>query len=501
MRAAVGRIGVLLALAIASASCSSTPSAPSGDGRTTTTSPGPITVPAGTAPVTAADGSNRILLWIGAPECATLTDAQLDSWKANGVGGFVCALQTLSGMTAANDRDKEYEWTGNPQADLSANGYRLQRQLRDSPLVRRVKAGGMKAYLTFYLANRNNIRTPLVEWFDDAGWANLALPKIHDVAGAARLLGFAGIGFDSEVYPGGGRWDWNFPGNTKPEDVTRAAARTRGEQTMKAIVDAFPNVEIFAYGAKFPDTWDATVQAAYKGVPFTVSVQIDFWDGLSSVEGYKALRFTGELFYKRPFPAADWDDALRTAQATMHAYLSQRWSNWRYAAPRFFQAPAAWIDGDGAGAAPSTPANVAEQFKEFRRWTSGDEIYVFAYNALTKFDYAPYVASLRAAAAPGTDRGDAPQLTVSSPPVTSTTPAIELRGTSRDDLAVRSVTVADGQGATYAARMELAAGNGSVSWTAAGIALRPGSNTLTVTAEDIKGLTKVQNLTITSNRP
>jgi hypothetical protein len=86
----------------------------------------------------------------------------------------------------------------------------------------RAKAKGVSMYLSFWLVNYWNLTTPLVEWFDDARWASVAIPRIRDFARAAKLLGFAGISYDPELYTqssgtGSATWKWNYPGNTRTE--------------------------------------------------------------------------------------------------------------------------------------------------------------------------------------------------------------------------------------------------------------------------------------------
>ena len=111
-----------------------------------------------------------------------LTDAELDTWKARGVDGFVCMTGRLRGLGGAQD------FSGDPDASLTGANYALQRSLRDSRIVERATARGMKLYLGVKLANYYNDATPLKDWFDDAGWSREVLPKMRDLAAAAKLL-------------------------------------------------------------------------------------------------------------------------------------------------------------------------------------------------------------------------------------------------------------------------------------------------------------------------
>ena len=177
-------------------------------------------------------GPPRLILWVGCEQdVVSLTDGELDEWKSRGVDGFVCMGERLRDLGGSQD------FTGNPAAGLNSSNYRLQRALRDSNVVERAAARGMKMYLGVKLTNYYNPSTPLLDWFDGRGWKTKVLPKLGDVAAAAKLLGFAGIAFDQEMYPqqGGAQtatWEWDYPGNTHSEAQVREQARRRGAEAM-----------------------------------------------------------------------------------------------------------------------------------------------------------------------------------------------------------------------------------------------------------------------------
>ena len=161
----------------------------------------------------------------------------------------------LRGLGGAQD------FSGDPNASLAGANYALQRSLRDSRIVERAKARGMKLYLGVKLANYYNDATPLKEWFDDAGWSREVLPKMRNLAAAAKLYGFAGIALDQELYPSQGgvataTWAWDYPGNTRSESAVRAKARQRGAELMGAILDGFPGAELVVYHFDFPGDWN-----------------------------------------------------------------------------------------------------------------------------------------------------------------------------------------------------------------------------------------------------
>jgi hypothetical protein len=67
---------------------------------------------------------------------------------------------------------------------------------------------------------------------------------------------------------------------------------------------------------------------------------------------------------------------------------------------------------------------------------------------------------------------------------------LALAGTASDDVAVTQVSWTNSAGGSGIA-------TGTTAWSASGIALRPGTNTLTVTARDAAGNTAVRTLTVT----
>ena len=256
----------------------------------------------GSAAAATPNSADGIITWTGCNDLLTLTDGELDTWKSRGVDGFACVVGHLRGMGGAQD------FTGDPAASLTGANYSLQRRFRDTDIVGRLRARGMKGYLGAYLVNYYNSATPLAEWFDDAGWGSKVLPKVGDLAAAAKRLGFAGLAFDHELYPQEGAhtasWSWRYPGYTRTEAATRAKAKERGRQLMGAMVDRFPGLELLTYGVEFPESWNEVVQKDYNGVAnaFADRLDIDFYDGVTSAEGYGALRIMDATFYKNAVP-------------------------------------------------------------------------------------------------------------------------------------------------------------------------------------------------------
>ncbi len=286
-----------------------------------------------------------MIFWTGCWDVLALSDAALDQWRDRGVGGFVCKLNYLRNLGGSA------EFTADGTNPLKGTQYDLQRAMRDTNIVGRAAARGIKLWLGVGLSSYWNAQTPLVEWFDDAGWSNSVVPKMADLAGAARLLGFSGLAFDEEPYPGQagtpGTWNWNYPGNTHSETEVRAMVRARGAQLMQGLVSAYPGLEIIDYWTYFTDGWEALVQKVINGIPDANAskVQIDFWDGMTSIPGYGPIRFADGIFTKTShLYKSTWDSAFTYDFNRVYALLSHRLTNWSYASSRVSLTPFAWIN-------------------------------------------------------------------------------------------------------------------------------------------------------------
>ncbi len=437
-----------------------------------------------------ANSADRVLFWVNVRAVQDMTDAELATWKRRGVDGFVLSTQWLAGI-GGNSR-----FTAEPGAALDGPDYDLQRSLRDSRLVARAKAQGMKLYLGFYLSSRSDARTPLADWFDDAGWTGTILPRVSELAGAARLLGFDGLAVDSELYPrpegsSTASWENRYPGNTRSIDDTRRAAFERGRQLMTTILESFPEVEIQVYAAVFPESWGELVQEKVNGRGgFARLLHLPFWDGMSSAEGYRAIRFSESIFYKTThIRGSTWETANQYNVNRLYALFSRELSNWGHASSRVFVSPFAWIDGGTSEFERARPPSyVADQLDAFRTWATGGELLVYA-QGLQTFDYGPYLAGLRAASTPAVVDTVAPTLRVESAVRTGDT--LRVTGAARDNLGIRSVLVGDRPaamtwrvtGGDYDSEWEW-----EMDWELAGATVAPGATSVTVTAVDIKGL-------------
>ena len=95
--------------------------------------------------------------------------------------------------------------------------------------MRRAREGRLLLYLAFYAVNYYNARTPFAEWFDDRGWSQDVLPRVRELAAAAKSMSFAGLAIDQELYAQAGgaataSWSAHYPGVNHGDSVVRASA-------------------------------------------------------------------------------------------------------------------------------------------------------------------------------------------------------------------------------------------------------------------------------------
>jgi hypothetical protein len=235
---------------------------------------------------------------------------------------------------------------------------------------------------------------------------------------------------------------------------------------------------------------------------------IDFWDGMSSVAGYRAIRFINAIFYKGATPGT-WDTALQYEFNGFFSLLSRRLSNWSYASSRIYQSPFSWMNNGPKARrtgshdvydAARPPEHVARQLAAFRKWGMGREFANYCYGGLEGFDYGPYTSAMQAATQPGVVDAEPPKLELTAPTANSTfEPAeakLDLQGPAWDNLAIRVVRWENDRGGQGAARMtwKITGGNEKkgyewqMDWSIEGVPLKPGANQIQLTAEDIKGL-------------
>jgi hypothetical protein len=464
-----------------------------------------------TAPerVSVGNSADSVLMWTGCDDIVRLGESELRRWMGRGVDGFVCQAHHLLGMGG------DQAFTGNPRARLSGAKYGLQRQLRDSVAVRWARQGRLVLYLGFYAVNHFNERTPLADWFDDRGWSRTVLPQVGDLAGAARSMGFAGIAVDQELYPQEGgevnaSWSVHYPGNRHSDDEVRTKVKERGRQLMERMARAYPGLELVAYDTRLPDTWQAKVSAEVNDLrsESVDDVRMDLWDGLTSVQGYSAIRWMDAVFHKTfHLFDASWDTALEYNANQIYSSLSRNFSNWSYASSRLHVSPFSWIDaGPGEFARARDPGYVAEQLDAFKRWGTGGSFANYAYDALDAFDYGPYEDALRQASSPARVDRDPPQLRITSstgPPRVTAGETVTLSGVASDDFAIRAVRWYDDRGREGVARLtweftgdERSGWKGNMRWSIENLKIAGDAGHITISAEDIHGLAEQLRLTV-----
>jgi hypothetical protein len=450
------------------------------------------------------NSADRVIFWTRCDDVAALTDSELDLWKSRGVDGFVCMVGYLEGLGGSHG------FTGDAGAALSGPRFAFQRRLRRADLGARAQRRGMKVYLGVYASNYYNRATPFAAWFDERRWLRGVLPAIEGAAAAARRLGFAGLALDQELYahPDSASWDWNYPGNARPERQVRAKVKQRGAQLMSAMLRGFPRLELMAYYTKLPGGWEELVQERGNELTdvFADNIQIDLWDGLSSVRGYRAIRWMDAIFYKTPqLGEASWDAALQYNANAVYSLLSRRFSNWAYASSRLHLSPFGWISsGTTDWERARDPGYVADQLNAFRKWGTGREFANYAYDGLGVFDYTPYLSAMRAASAPGQVDSRPPGLSITSRSIDARSGRLALGGFANDNLAIRRVRWREGRGRSGVMKLHWIVESGDpgsgwdwrMRWTAREIPVSRGGTTIRITAEDIKGLTTVRKVRV-----
>ena len=221
---------------------------------------------------------------------------------------------------------------------------------------------------------------------------------------------------------------------------------------MERVLDAFPDVEIAVYHYAFPGDWKELVRQEASGRAGTSArtVHVDFWDGMTRVEGYEAIRFYESFLYKTPH-LGTWDTALTYDTNQVLATFSREFANWSHASERVYLSPFSWINpgpSEESSFDDARPvAYVEEQLLAFRRWSMGDEFANYVYGGLKPADYTPYETAIQEASGP-TDEEDAP------PQVAARGARGDaLGGTAEDDLAIRAVRWSDDRGGAGTAEL------------------------------------------------
>ena len=229
-------------------------------------------------------------------------------------------------------------------------------------------------------------------------------------------------------------------------------------------------------------------------------MDIDFWDGMTSVEGYSAIRQWNSVFYKdwrlgnAPGSTLRWENALRADVSNTAELLSREFENWDYAESRYHSSPFAWINA-GPLSSPwddaRPPDYVQAQLAAMRKFGMGGGFANYHYGGgLTPSKYAPYANVIRAAATPG-------NVDAAAPTIDAATAAGGIQGTAHDNLAVWSIRWRDNLGRAGVAELDFRITQGEplyiknwrMDWRIPRSALTKGASSVRVVAVDIKGNT------------
>jgi hypothetical protein len=354
--------------------------------------------------------NKKIAFWIGLRPFLNATDADLNKLADRGVGAVMLQGRHLYRLGGTQ------RYTGEPGsvANFETGAeWETQRLIRDTKIVSRSKARGIKIYFGWYVVNYHKNTTPYGDWFSDTDWAHV-LSAVEGIAGMAKLYGALGVGIDNEDYVGVNSshltWKWDYPGRTQPEAVVRAKAKQRGGQLADAVLGKFPGAKMVAYDTQFPGSFDEAARTelnARKSPPQPpndkrIYVEGDFWQGMLSRTGWGKMDFWDAWFYKaiqRP-GWHDWNVAVADGRKRSDDY-------WRVHAPsllpRIGYTNFTWIDpGPSASSAfddAKPPATVKAQLTAARDRGTADYLPVYAYHGIIPvdgpFDYAPYLSAMR----------------------------------------------------------------------------------------------------------
>ena len=132
----------------------------------------------------------------------------------------------------------------------------------------------------------------LPDWMDDEKWANV-VKTFGDISELANRSGSRGIAIDTEAYsiPLLDTRDERYKGIRK--DLLRAKVYQRGRDIMRAIADAFPDIEVIVLpeGAFY---WFNPDQGTSPG---SFELWIDFWNGMASVNNKNGIVIGAERTY------------------------------------------------------------------------------------------------------------------------------------------------------------------------------------------------------------
>ena len=223
---------------------------------------------------------------------------------------------------------------------------------------------------------------------------------------------------------------------------------------MDTVLGEFQGAEFAVYNFSFPGDWNELVKERVNGVESAAAdlLHLDFWDGMTSVEGYSAIRFYDSIFYKTPH-LGTWDAALAYDVNQIYAAFSRGFENWEYASERVHVSPFSWLnagpDETSTFDDAQSPEYVSDQLEAFRKWGSGGEFANFVYGGLDPAQYEDYRSAMEAASSPGTVDETDPTVEIAD-----AGPHPVITGTATDNLGIKAVRWQDDQGGSGVAELQ-----------------------------------------------
>ena len=220
-----------------------------------------------------------------------------------GVDGFVCSVQRLAGMGGRNS------FTGDP-AKLDGDG-----PLAPAHAARVTDRGagvetGHEAVPRLLLCERTSIRRR--RWRSGSTTPSGPRPSFPAVKGSRRRRArwVSGLAFDQELYAQQGGRQHRDVGVGLPGQRAARRRRSQSGAPTRAADDAndrrtrsrrrHPRL-LHDFSRRRSTSW-CRPRSTTPSRPYEQSVQIDFWDGLTSVEGYRVDRLPQRHVLQDPAP-------------------------------------------------------------------------------------------------------------------------------------------------------------------------------------------------------
>ena len=421
--------------------------------------------------------ASELMLWGGgasAPTGVALDDGEMDWLDARGFKWIHMAIGRLKDAGGTQDFRSD-------GGSVTAANYDYQEQIQNSDFVDRWHAYGAdhKCYITWDAPYTTDPSGAAIRpWYDDAAWTAYCT-KLEDLAAYGNWQGFDGIASDWEVFGNNNdAWHWDrwSTTDTHTEAQVRAKVFERGAQMMTAILSGMPNADVYIYNVFEPDGWHAIRSEWDRDTQGHPAVQIkaldwvqwDLYLGMSSVQGYSALKNNTAEFQKvvnpKPAPTAaeQWANAFRYSIGHMGALCSQGLSSdeWEYAHTRIKWMPFSWLDEIVGSTSSSFSykkpfATVNTQLQAMRSWGMGGMLPMFDHSGFNTASYVDhngvsYNAAMEDAAEP-TPLADTTAPTLPVPTLGGST----ITGTATDNYAMWAVKWEDNAGGSGMADMHL----------------------------------------------